>query len=184
MRERTSRFGRLGIEVGTFGRWSRLAFGVVMLAPILVKVSGDLDGGGEPFGFYLRSAGYLVAIAAAYVAVYRVLSPSLLGRIGPWPATAIFVGPAFTMAWWPAMVEPWAGIAVSSELALSVGAYIGLSFLLQWRIKYGGCEVVALPIALGAARHATYCVPLVVADAVEKQIVDRAEVRRLGPVQS
>ncbi len=173
MPETSSRFGRLGIEVGTFGRWSRLALGILMLAPIAVKVSGDLDGGGEPFSFYLRAAAYLAAISAAYVIVYRLLSPNVLGRTGPWTNTLIFVGPAFTAAWWPAIIEPWSGIVIASEVALGVGAYIGLSFLLQWRIGYGGCEVVSLPIALGAPRHATYCVPLVVADAVEKQIVDR-----------
>lgn len=58
--------------------------------------------------------------------------------------------------------------------------YIGLSFLPPWRLRYGGCEVVALPIALGAPAHVTYCIPLVAADAVEKRIVDRHEVSALG----
>jgi hypothetical protein len=52
-------------------------------------------------------------------------------------------------------------------------SYIGLSFLLQWRLNYGGCEVVSLPILLFRKRYPTYCIPLVVLDAVEKAVVDR-----------
>ena len=53
-----------------------------------------------------------------------------------------------------------------------MGVYIVLSFILQWRIKYGGCEVVALPIILFKKRYTTYCMPLVALDAVEKRVMD------------
>ena len=183
MKRSDSRFGRLGIEVGTVGRWARLGIGALMLAPIAVKVAGDLVGDGDPLSFYLRAALYTAAIAATFVMVYRLLSPRVLERVGPWTNTAIFVGPAFTAAWWPVLLGPWIGIALPADLTLAVGAYIGLSFLLQWRIGYGGCEGVSLPIALGAPRHATYCVPLVVADVVEKRIVDRRQVAALEASQ-
>jgi len=58
-------------------------------------------------------------------------------------------------------------------LQLAMGVYVGISFILQWRINYGGCEVVAIPILLFKRRYVSYCIPLVVADAVEKAIVDR-----------
>ena len=53
-----------------------------------------------------------------------------------------------------------------------MGVYIGVSFILQWRIGYGGCEVVSIPIILLRRRYVTYCIPLVALDAVEKKIVD------------
>lgn len=180
MKQSNSRFGRLGIEVGTVGRWSRLGLGVLMLAPVAAKVASDLDGAGDPLGFYLRAALYTAAIAAVYVGGYRVLGSRVLQHTGPWTNTLIFVGPAFTAAWWPMLFEPWTGIALPADFSLAVFAYVGLSFLLQWRIGYGGCEVVSLPIALGAPQYATYCVPLVAADAVEKRIVDRRGVAALA----
>ena len=65
-----------------------------------------------------------------------------------------------------------------------MGVDIGASFILQWRIKYGGCEVVALPVVLFKKRYTTYCVPLVALDVVEKQIVDRlARPRAEGELQ-
>jgi hypothetical protein len=49
--------------------------------------------------------------------------------------------------------------------------YVGISLLLQWKIKYGGCEVVSLPIILFKRRYVTYCIPLVAVDAMEKGFV-------------
>ena len=54
-----------------------------------------------------------------------------------------------------------------------MGVYIGASFIVQWKIKYGGCEVVALPFPLVKRPYPTYCVPLVAPDAVEKQVSQR-----------
>jgi hypothetical protein len=180
MHEPTSKFGRLGIEVGAFGRWVRLGFGILLLAPVATQIASDIGGEGEPLSYYVRAAAYLVAISAAYVAVYRVLSPSVLSRTGPWINTVIFVGPAFAAVWWATIIEPATSVALPADFALAFGAYVGLSFLLQWRIGYGGCEVVSLPIALGAPRHATYCIPLVAADVIEKRIIDRVGAPTLG----
>lgn len=69
------------------------------------------------------------------------------------------------------MVAPEAA-ELPSELPLAMGVYIGVSFILEWAIKYGGCEVVSLPIIVFRRRYVTYCLPLVVIDATEKQTVD------------
>ena len=45
--------------------------------------------------------------------------------------------------------------------------------ILQWKIRYGGCEVVALPIILSRRRYTTYCIPLIALNAVEKVVVER-----------
>ncbi|MQA00015.1 MAG: hypothetical protein GEU80_11925 [Dehalococcoidia bacterium] len=172
-----SAYGALGIDVGVVGRWSRLALGILLLAPIAAQVAGDLDGDGEPLGFYLRVTAYLVAIAAAYVVAYRVLGRPVLERAHPWVNTAIFVGPALSSAWWNVLVAPWSSIELPADLVMASGLYIGLSFLLQWRIRYGGCEVVSLPIVLTGERYQTYCIPIVAADAVEQRIVDHRAAR-------
>ena len=84
----------------------------------------------------------------------------------------IFVGPAFLVGWWPIIIAPFVGTELPSAFLVAMGGYIGLSFILQWRIKYGGCEVVALPIVLFRNRYTTYCIPLVALDAAEKVVVD------------
>ena len=63
------------------------------------------------------------------------------------------------------------GLAFLLPLAMSV--YIGLSFILQWKMRYGGCEVVALSIILSRRRYTTYCIPLIALDAVEKVVIER-----------
>lgn len=169
----SGRYGTLGLNVGAFGRWSRLGMAFLLLAPVVAQVAHDFDGSGEPAAFYGQATAYLIAIAAAYVGAYWFLGRRLLARSNAWLNTAIFVGPAFTAAWWELLIEPWAALQLPAAFVLAMGAYIGLSLLLQWRIRYGGCEVVSLPIVLTGQRHVTYCIPLVAVDAVEQQVVDR-----------
>ena len=64
-------------------------------------------------------------------------------------------------------------IVLPIPFILAMGLYIGASFLLQWKLKYGGGEGVAIPILLFTKRYATYCIPLVAVDAVEKVVADR-----------
>lgn len=171
-----SRFGTLGLDVGVFGRWSRLAWGVLLLIPIAYAVvtSDLLDSG----AFYLQAVLYLVGITAAYVLVYWAFGERFFASANPWVNTAIFVGPAFAVGWWPILVAPVTGVELPEALVLAMGAYIGVSFILQWRIGYGGCEVVSIPIILLRRRYVTYCIPLVALDAVEKKIVDSHAARK------
>ncbi len=171
-----SRFGTLGLDVGVFGRWSRLAWGVLLLIPIAYAVvtSDLLDSG----AFYLQAVLYLVGITAAYVLVYWAFGERFFASANPWVNTAIFVGPAFTVGWWPILVAPATGFELPEALILAMGVYIGVSFILQWRIGYGGCEVVSIPIILLRRRYVTYCIPLVALDAVEKKFVDSHAARK------
>jgi hypothetical protein len=86
----------------------------------------------------------------------------------------IFVGPALLVALWDLLVRPWARVDLPEALPAAMALYVGLSLILQWRIKYGGCEVVSLPILLFKRRYPSYCIPLVAVDAVEKAVVDRS----------
>lgn len=168
--ESRSRFGTLGLDVGVFGRWSRLVLGLMLLAPIVFAVitSDRLDSG----EFYLQATLYLVGITAAYVLVYWAFGERFFATANPWVNTAIFVGPAFMVGWWPILFAPATGVELPKALILAMGVYIGVSFILQWRIGYGGCEVVSIPIILLRRRYVTYCIPLIALDAVEKKIVD------------
>ncbi len=169
----TSKFGRLGLEVGIFGRWSRLLWGIAFLLPLAVSGVQDLQGSESSLSFYGLAGLYFLAIGAAYILVYWSLGERIFARANPWFNTAVFVGPAFASAWWEILIQPSTGIGLPSSFPFAMSAYIGISFTLQWKIRYGGCEVVALPIILSKRRYTTYCIPLVALDAVEKAVVDR-----------
>jgi len=116
-----------------------------------------------------------VVITVAYTTVYLYLGERLFATANPWLDTAILVGPAFVTAWWQFAIGPITAIRLPTGLSLAMGLYVGISLILQWHIRYGGCEVVAIPILLFKKRYITYCIPLVAADAVEKAIVDRTK---------
>jgi len=167
------KFGRLGLDVGLLGRWSRLLWGVGLLLPLAFGGANDLRGSASSLSFYGLAAVYFIAIVVAYVLVYWSLGERIFARANPWFNTAVFVGPAIVAAWWEILIEPATGFGLPSALPLAMTVYIGVSFILQWRIKYGGCEVVALPIILTKRRYTTYCIPLFALDAVEKVVVER-----------
>lgn len=77
------------------------------------------------------------------------------------------------MAWWDFVIAPDTGARPPLALSLAVFFYIGISFILQWRIKYSGCEVVSIRIIFFRKRYPTYCISVVALDAVEIAVVDR-----------
>ena len=174
----TGKFGKLGLDVGVFGRWSRLLWGVAILSPLAVGAVQDIQGSGSSLSFYGLAGLYFLGIGAAYISVYWSLGERIFAKANPWFNTAVFVGPAFVAAWWEILIQPLTGIGLTSSLPTAMSAYIGISFILQWKIRYGGCEVVALPIILSKRRYTTYCIPLVAVDAVEKVVVERIVARQ------
>jgi len=169
----TGKFGKLGLDVGWFGRWSRLIWGIVILAPLMVGAFQDIQSSGSSLTFYGLAGLYLLGIGSAYVLVYGLFGERYFAQANPWFNTAVFVGPAFVVAWWEILLLPLTGIGLPTGLPLGMSAYIGISFILQWKIRYGGCEVVSLPILISKRRYTTYCIPLVALDAVEKAVVER-----------
>ena len=150
------------------------SLGVALLFPLAVGAVRDLQGSGTSLSFYEVAGIYFIAIGAAYVFVYQGFGERIFARANPWFNTAVFVGPAFIAGWWESLIGPVTGAGLPSSLPLAMSAYIGISFILQWKIRYGGCEVVALPIILSKRRYPTYCIPLVALDAVERAIVNRS----------
>ena len=85
-----------------------------------------------------------------YLAVYWILGERVLAKSNPWINTVILVLPAALVAWWDLAILPFAEVEIPDAFSLAMGIYIGACFILQWRIKYEGCEVVALPLSLNA----------------------------------
>jgi hypothetical protein len=160
--------------VGFIGRWARFGFGVLFLLFFAANFGARASLAPATLRFYASLALYFVAIMGAYTGVYWILGElGVLERLDPWFSTAIFVGPALVVAWWGFLVEPFTGVGIPEAFWLAMLAYVGISFVVQWYLSYGGCEVVALPILLFRKRFPTYCIPLVALDAVEKGVVDR-----------
>ena len=172
---RAGKFGELGLNVGFVGRWSRLLWGVAILLPLAAGAVRDLQSSGSSLSFYGLAGIYFLGIGAAYVSVYWALGERFFARTNPWVNTVVFVGPAIVVAWWELLFRSLTGLTLPSALPLAMSAYIGISFILQWKIRYGGCEVVSLPILLSKRRYTTYCLPLVAVDAVEKVVVERVK---------
>ena len=167
-----SKYGKLGLDVGTLGRWSRLITGLLILIPLVINVGLNFSPSTGSIPFYGLFLAYFIAILMVYSLVYWFLGERFLARVNPWVTTAIFVGPAILVAWWDLLVAPFTSLRLPQPLVLAMAVYIGISLILQWRIRYGGCEVVSIPILLFRRRYPSYCIPLVAIDAVEKAVVD------------
>lgn len=171
--ETTSKYGTVGLHVGGVGRWSRLIFGLLILLPLVISIIQDFRQRGLSMTFYGLTALYFVIIVVVYSGVYWLLGERLFAKVNPWLNTLILVGPAIAVAWWDFLVSPFINFRLPGALQLAMGLYIGISLLLQWRIKYGGCEVVSIPILLFKKRYTIYCIPIVAMDAIEKVVIDK-----------
>jgi hypothetical protein len=169
-----SKYGTLGLDVGFIRRWSRLIWGLLILVPTATNILLNFSPSSDSLRFYGLVLMSFTAITLSYTAVYWFLGErGILQRLNVWVNTAIFVLPAFLLAWWDFIIAPLTGTRLPLALSVAMFIYIGISFILQWRIKYGGCEVVSIPIIFFRKRYPTYCIPLIALDAVEKAVVDR-----------
>ena len=114
----TGRFGKLGLDVGVFSRWSRLLWGVAILLPLAFGVVGDIQGSASSPWFYGLAGVYFIGIGAGHVAVYWALGERFFAKTNPWVNTAVFVGPAFVVAWWQLLIRPVTGIDLPSALPM------------------------------------------------------------------
>ena len=99
-----------------------------------------------------------------YIVVFHFFGKLLFARLTPWAGTAVFLGLP-TLLFILGVMPEWAGMAF--------GLYIGASLVLTFFMKYGGCEVVALPSMLLGKRYTMYC-PLNAIDAVERAVTPDA----------
>ncbi len=150
----------IGYDIGSFGRWFRLYMGFLLISLLLFInpfVSSTIASDGM-----LRVAaelgGYIILWVGIYMAAFHFLAKFLCEKVHPWVATAVFLGPPLVL-----IVM---GI-IPPMFATAFGIYVGLSFIVMFAIRYGGCEVVAIPTLVLKQRYTVYC-PLNAIDVVER----------------
>ncbi len=144
---------KVGRSVRGFGKWFRVAVGVLGVAWALSSAGRH--------GLLPYAGLYFVAIAVAYLAAHRLLGEWMLSKMNPWIGTIILVGPA--------VVIPAIG-AFPHALRLGMIAYFSSSLVLNAVMNYGGCEVLAIPSFLFRRWYTVYC-PLNLVDVVENAVV-------------
>ncbi|MDJ0270867.1 MAG: hypothetical protein NXY59_10110 [Aigarchaeota archaeon] len=102
----------------------------------------------------------------AYLALYWLLGKRVLARDRPWINTLLIVGPPYLM-----FIIHFTVYRIDL-LLMALLPYISISLIVSWKIRYGGCEMVSIPIIIFRQRCSTYCIPIVV-DALEKRRVER-----------
>lgn len=180
-----SKYGQVGLDVGSVGRWFRLVAGILILAAVLF----DFFGGGHAHSIRsnLLVAVFFVGFVVAYLAVYLLVADRIGGR-SPWISTVIFVLPAIYFSTINAFFVPYelsfgylVGLpSINHPITIAILLYIGISFPIQFFTKYGGCEVIAIQNLIYRKKCSSYCVPLLPLDMAEKMIVDGIARRREG----
>lgn len=152
----------IGCGIGPVGRWFRLFLGVYTLIflvlnrfylhPVALQVLP---------AFVLSVAGYLLLIVALHFGVFALWGESVASKLNPWARTAAYIGIfpivfAFLRILPPALQE-------------AMGLYWGISLILLFLMRYGGCELIALPALVLKRRFAVYC-PFNAIDAIERAV--------------
>ncbi len=151
-------YGELGRDVGVVGRWFRLAVGGTLSGYVFYHMAHSSSA-----NEVLELTLYFVATLTAYMAAQYFLGERLLAKVNAWLRTVILLGP----------------LAVIFALQLgpqvfhhALVLYFGLSLIVSFFIRYGGCEVMSIPSLIFGTRYTVYC-PLNVVDVVEKATKDR-----------
>lgn len=100
--------------------------------------------------------------------------PRLLARASPWVGTTIFYGPVLLFAY----------LELPEPVDIALGTYVAISTLVVVFIRYGGCEVIGIPMLLLGRRYVVYCPWNLHADVTDKILADSpfaASVRGVGP---
>jgi len=171
-----SRYGEVGTNVGSVGRWTRFVLGIIVIlfvATDFFPATHDHD---------LWSVTMIILSLAGIIAIFTLvhagLGNKLIGRSAWWgtiifviPTMFLLIAPEFNPRYQIGYLFNYPELNHPFRLALLL--YIGISFFFQWRDKYGGCEVVAIPNAILRKNYGSYCLPLLPLDAAEKLIVER-----------
>lgn len=152
---------RIGNGVGPFGRWFRLFAGInavlyLSINPILLDPMPA-----DRLGPYFGEVGlWFAVLAITYLMGVWLFGRLVFSRLNPWAGTAIFLGT-------PAALRMLDLVPVTFLVAF--GLYVGTSLVATFFMRYGGCEVVALPSLLLGKRYTMYC-PYNAVDAVERAV--------------
>lgn len=154
----------VGRDSTTFGRWIRLISGlmfIVFAGLTTISKTDRVD--------LLPLLVSFVAILVVYYAAYLVLEKPLLAHMHPWLNSLVFVVPSLVIVFLP--VFP-------AALRVGMVLYWGVMSVLNGLMRYGGCEVLAVPTLIYKRRYDVYC-PTNVFDVAEQAIVGG----RGGPLQ-
>lgn len=154
----------IGYHIGPFGRWARLIFAVYYLVFFVVN---PLVLNSQPLNDFLPFAGetalWVLALAATYFVSFYFLGELLLSKMNPWTGTLFFLGLPTLIGLLGWMPQP---------MQVAFGVYVPLSLILIFFMKYGGCEVIALPSLVLGQRYTMYC-PYNAIDAVERGVTPK-----------
>lgn len=151
----------IGYHIGPFGRWVRLIFAVYFLVffvvnPLVLNAQ-PLD---DFIPFALQTLMWVGIVTAAYFAAFYLLGELLLSKMNPWTGTIVFLGVPTVIGLLGYMPQ---------NVQIAFGIYVPLSLVLIFFMKYGGCEVIALPSLILRRRYTMYC-PYNAIDAVERGV--------------
>jgi hypothetical protein len=157
------KFRTIGLDLGLCGRTLRLLLGTAMVVGVIY----DLTMWNRPSMFLVQAAFYFVLSLIVYTVALYALRERVLARMNPWIGTAILLTPVLVVLMFD-LGPP--------AFQIGINAYVGASLIVASFMRYGGCEVVAVPSLLFGKRYVVYC-PYNVIDVVEKAVLDR----RKGP---
>ena len=156
-------YGRLGLDVGFVGRWTRLIVGIFLTGYTVLKVTGLKVTGAYSVGEGIELVIYTIAVLTLYSAAHFTLGERILNKLNPWVGTTILLGPLVVL--FAFQIGP-------PVLHQAILLYVGISLIVSFFMRYGGCEVVSIPSLLFRQRYTVYC-PLNVVDVAEKAAVNR-----------
>jgi hypothetical protein len=159
VRDTSSKFGAIGLELGLFGRIIRLLLGTAMVAGTL----HDLPTSNPSAMFLAEAVAYFVLSLVVYTMTFYALRDRILARLNPWVGTAILLTPVLVILMFD--VGP-------PAFQMGINAYVGTSLIIASFMRYGGCEVVAVPSLLFGKRYVVYC-PYNIIDVLEKSVSER-----------
>lgn len=145
----------IGLHSTTFGRWVRFILGLLFILYAGLKMISRTNS----VDALLVLLSFLGILAVYYIA-YLILEKPLLTRMNPWLNTLVFVVPSLVIVFLP--VFP-------AGLQLGMILYWGFSMLLNASVRYGGCEVLAVPMLVYKRRYQVYC-PTNVIDIAERAV--------------
>lgn len=158
----------IGNDMGKWGAGYRLIAAVWFIAIFILKPLYLEPVPPEEFWAFMGETAFWVgAIAAIYFVVFWAVKDIILAKLSPWAGTAIFLGIPAILGLMGLMPK---------EVSVAFGVYDNLSLLLAVRMRYAGCEVIALPTYIFKQRFTSYCA-VNMFDMMERAVVTGRTVR-------
>ncbi len=145
----------IGRDSTSCGRWVRLILGLLFIVTVglsTISLTDRVD--------VLPLLVSFLGILVVYYIGYLALEKPLLAHGNPWLNALVFVVPALVI-----VVVPVFPAALRAGMTL----YWGVMLVLNSLMRYGGCEVLALPTLVYKRRYDVYC-PTNILDAAEQAI--------------